>query len=329
MMRVGINGFGRIGRYFLRTALQRGQFEVAMVNDLSDVHTLAHLFKYDSVHGRLPFTFQVEGNAFVLEDGRRIVFTQEADPAKIDWKMAGVELVIESTGFFRKKELAEKHLHGTVKRVIISAPAKGDLKTIVLGVNDEKLTAEDVVFSNASCTTNNVAPMIKVLRELGKIESAYIATVHSYTSDQRLQDAPHSDLRRARAAALNIVPTTTGAAEAVIKIYPDLEGKMKGYGIRVPTPNGSMTDCTVVLDKEVSKEEVNAAMKLASETYLKGILRYTDEPLVSMDIIGEPTSCVFDSLLTEVIGKSVKIVGWYDNEAGYSNRLVDLIEKLK
>ncbi|MDX1445999.1 type I glyceraldehyde-3-phosphate dehydrogenase [Lishizhenia sp.] len=330
MINIGINGFGRIGRYLTRLILDRDDINLVQVNDLADIETLAHLLKYDSVHRGLKHSFKVEGQRLVFENGKQITFTQHKDPAQIPWKEMGAELVVESTGIFRTKELASQHLIGGAQKVIISAPAKGeDVKTIVLGVNDELIDGAEVVLSNASCTTNSAAPMIKVIKELCEIESAYITTVHSYTTDQRLHDAPHADLRRARAAAQSIVPTTTGAAKALTKIFPELEGHMGGCGIRVPVPDGSLTDLTInVKANPPSVAAINAAFKKASEGELKGILSYIEDPIVSTDILGNPHSCVFDSLLTSVVGNMIKIVGWYDNEAGYSNRLVDLIQKI-
>lgn len=329
MKKVGINGFGRIGRYFTRMALDCTDIEVAVVNDLADINTLAHLLKHDSVHRGLPHDLIVAGNVVEFSNGKIIQFISEKDPAKIPWSDYGVEIVLESTGIFREKEQAEKHLVGGAKKVVISAPAKSEgVRTVVMGVNDELLEDTDVIVSNASCTTNSAAPLMKVLKELCEVESAFITTVHSYTSDQRLHDAPHKDLRRARAAAESIVPTTTGAAKALAKIFPELDNKIGGCGIRVPVPDGSITDLTLVVKNPPSEQEINEAMKKASENELKGILAYTTEPLVSVDIIGNPHSCIFDSQLTSVIGNMVKVMGWYDNEAGYSNRLIDLIRKL-
>jgi glyceraldehyde 3-phosphate dehydrogenase len=326
---IGVNGFGRIGRYFTRLTLDNPEVDVSVVNDLADIKTLAHLFKYDSIHGRLKHTFEIEGNTLVFSNGKKIVFSHEKDPSQINWGLHKVEIVIESTGLFLTTEAASKHLLGGAKKVIISAPAKDeDIKTVVLGVNDHLIESSDVIISNASCTTNNAAPMVMVLREMCEIESAYITTIHSYTSDQRLHDAPHKDLRRARAAAQSIVPTSTGAAKAITKIFPELEGKIGGCGVRVPVPDGSFTDLTLVVKNPPSVEEINATMKKASETYLKGILNYTEDPIVSVDIIGQAESCLFDADLTSVINNMVKVVGWYDNEAGYSNRLVELALKL-
>jgi glyceraldehyde 3-phosphate dehydrogenase len=326
MKKIGINGFGRIGRYFTRMSLNDSSIDVAVVNDLSDIHTLAHLFKYDSVHRGLKQAFRVEKNRLIFDNGKEILFVSEKNPEKIPWKELGVEYVIEATGLFRTRDLAAKHLKGGAKKVILSAPPiSNDIKTVVLGVNDHLLTSNDEIISNASCTTNSAAPMLQVIKELCTIESAFITTVHSYTSDQRLHDAPHKDLRRARAAAESIVPTTTGAAKAIAKIFPELEGHIGGCGIRVPVPDGSLTDLTLVVTNPPNEAQINAAMKKAANEDLNGILGYTEDPIVSVDIIGNSNSCIFDAQLTSVIGKMVKIVGWYDNEAGYSNRLIDLM----
>jgi glyceraldehyde 3-phosphate dehydrogenase len=325
---IGVNGFGRIGRYFTRLSLLDNSIDVALVNDLADIQTLAHLFKYDSVHRGLNQSFSVQGDTLIFDNGKKIVFTSHKNPAEIPWGKYGVEIVVESTGIFRSREKAELHLQGGAKKVVISAPAQGDdVPSVVLGVNEEILSSPSTVISNASCTTNSAAPMIKVINDFCDVESAYITTVHSYTSDQRLQDAPHSDLRRARGAAQSIVPTTTGAAKALTKIFPNLV--MGGCGIRVPVPNGSLTDLTINVRGNVpSVDKINAHFKAASENELKGILSYIDEPIVSADIIGNPFSCTFDSLLTSTVGNMIKLVGWYDNEAGYSNRLIDLVKKL-
>jgi glyceraldehyde 3-phosphate dehydrogenase len=329
MIRIGVNGFGRIGRYFTRLALLRDDMEIVAVNDLADIKTLAHLLKYDSIHGQLKLKFTIQDNAIHFSNGRKIVFFSQRNPADIPWDTENVDFVLESTGLFRSPEKASVHIKGSVKKVLISAPAQGDdVRTIVIGVNDQKLTQEDLIVSNASCTTNSAAPLIAVLKKLCVIESAYITTVHSYTSDQQLHDAPHSDLRRARGAAQSIVPTSTGAAKAISSIFPELEGKIGGCGIRVPVPDGSLTDLTLIVDKAPSVDEINTAFKEASETYLKGILEYTSDPIVSVDIIGNPHSCIYDEELTSVIGdKMIKVVGWYDNEAGYSNRLIDVMLK--
>jgi glyceraldehyde 3-phosphate dehydrogenase len=326
---IGVNGFGRIGRYFTRLALDSSSVDVAVVNDVSDIKTLAHLLKYDSVHRGLKHSQIIDGNKLIFGNGKEIHFTQEKDPALIPWSKYGVEIVLESTGLFLTTESALKHLDGGAKKVVISAPAASEeIKTIVLGVNEEQIEATDLVLSNASCTTNNAAPMVMVMRKLCEIESAYITTIHSYTTDQRLHDAPHKDLRRARAAAQSIVPTSTGAAKAITKIFPDLEGKIGGCGVRVPVPDGSFTDLTMVVKNPPTVEQINAEMKLASKTYLKGILAYTEDPIVSVDVLGNSASCLFDAELTSVINNMVKVVGWYDNEAGYSNRLIDLMAKL-
>jgi glyceraldehyde 3-phosphate dehydrogenase len=325
--KIGVNGFGRIGRYFTKLSLTRTDMDVVLVNDLASIETLAHLLKYDSVHGRLQETFTIDGNSLVFESGKKIVFTQEKDPSKIEWEKYGVEYVLESTGLFLTREKSEVHLNNnSVKKVILSAPANDEtIPTVVLGVNNEIITPEDRIISNASCTTNSAAPMIEVIHRMTGIQSAYITTIHSYTSDQRLHDSPHKDLRRARAAAMSIVPTSTGAAKALTKIFPELENHFGGCGMRVPVPDGSLTDLTLIVDNPPTVEEINKEFKIASETYLKNILTYTNDPIVSVDIIGQSASVVFDSDLTSVIGNMIKLVGWYDNEAGYSNRLIDLI----
>ena len=310
-------------------AISNENIEVVAVNDLAPIATLAHLLKYDSVHRRFPMDFTVEGDALVFENGRKVTFTQFKDPKDIPWSKLGAEYVLESTGLFRTRELASKHFEGGAKKIVLSAPPQSsDIKTVVLGVNDGILNGDETLISNASCTTNSAAPMVKVMKELCTINSAFITTVHSYTSDQRLHDAPHKDLRRARAASESIVPTTTGAAKALAKIFPELEGHIGGCGIRVPVPDGSLTDLTLVVENPPTEDEIKAAMKAASEGELKNILAYTKDPLVSVDILGNPNSCLFDAELTSVIGNMVKIVGWYDNEAGYSNRLVDLFRGL-
>ena len=324
-VKVGINGFGRIGRNFYRALVASGaDVEVVAVNDLTDNNTLAHLLKYDSILGRFPGEITADADSITV-DGKKIVVFEEKDPSKLDWASVGADVVIESTGRFTKAEDAKAHLTGGAKKVIISAPAKGEDITIVMGVNEGDYDPEtDVIISNASCTTNCLAPMAKVLEESVGIERGLMTTIHAYTADQNLQDGPHSDLRRARAAALNIVPTKTGAAAAVALVLPELKGKFDGYALRVPTPTGSATDLTFEAGKETSVEEINAAMKAAAEGPLKGILSYTEDPIVSKDIETDPHSCIFDAGLTKVIGNLVKVVGWYDNEWGYSNRLVDL-----
>lgn len=327
-IKVAINGFGRIGRVTARILMQRENIELVAVNDRSDTKTLAHLLKYDSVHGVFKGEIKVEEKKIIV-NGRTILVYSEAEPSLLPWKKLGIDVVIESTGHFLDRESAGKHLAAGAGKVIISAPPNGsDIKTIVLGVNEELLSKEDKIISNASCTTNCAAPMIKVLDENWGVEDGYITTVHSYTGDQRLHDAPHKDLRRARAAALSIVPTSTGAAKAITKIFPHLEGKLGGCGMRVPVPDGSLTDIICVLKKPVTVAEINKAFKKAAETNLKGILEYTEDPIVSVDIVGNPASCIFDAEFTSVVGNMVKVIGWYDNEAGYSHRLADLIEKI-
>jgi|SRR5690554_968066 len=328
MIKVAINGFGRIGRMSLRVLQERKGVEVVAINDLADAETLAHLFKYDSVHGVYKGSVSAKESAIVV-DGREIALCSEKNPANLPWAKHKIDIVIESTGHFRDRASAEKHLSAGAKKVIISAPAKDeDIKTVVLGINDEILEGGEKIISNASCTTNSLAPLVKILDELCGIESGYITTVHSYTGDQKLHDAPHRDLRRARAAAVSIVPTSTGAAKAITKVFPHLDGCLGGAGIRVPVPDGSLTDFTCVVKNIKTIEEVNAAFKKAAENELKGILSYTEDPIVSIDIVGNPNSCIFDSLLTSVIGNMVKVVGWYDNEIGYSNRLADLVVKV-
>ena len=328
-VKVGINGFGRIGRLVFRAALQSNynELEFVAINDITNTKTLAHLLKFDSIHGRFQGEIDYTDDELIV-NGKRIKVFAIKDPAEIPWKDVGVDLVIESTGLFRKKDQAEKHLKAGAKKVIITAPAEGVEKTIVLGVNDNVLEPSDTIVSNASCTTNCLAPMVKVLHDNFKIRKGVMVTVHAYTNDQRLLDLPHKDLRRARAAAMSIIPTTTGAAKAVGKVIPELNGKLNGYALRVPVPDGSITDFTAELEKEVTVEEVNKVFKEASETYLKGILEYSEDELVSSDIIGNSHSCIFDSKSTMVIGNMVKVVGWYDNEWGYSCRVVDLAKKM-
>lgn len=328
-IRVAINGFGRIGRYFTRMALLNDSIEIVAINDLADTATLAHLFKYDSVHRRFQGDVRADGDILVVND-TKIQFFHEKSPLNLPWKALDIDLVIEATGIFRTEELASQHIQAGAKKVILSAPPLSDsIKAVVMGVNDTILDGNEQLISNASCTTNSAAPLVHVMKKLGKIESCYITTVHSYTTDQRLHDAPHKDLRRARAAAESIVPTSTGAAKAITKIFPELQGHMGGCGIRVPVPDGSLTDMTFIMDHEISVPEINAAFKRASENELKGYLAYTEDPIVSVDIIGSPYSATFDALLTSVVGRMIKVVSWYDNEAGYSNRLVDLILKLE
>ena len=325
-IKVGINGFGRIGRLVFRRALEIGGFDFVGTNDLTDAATLGHLLKYDSVHGRFKGEVKVEGNELVV-NGDRIKITAEKDPSKLNWK--GVDVVIESTGVFRDKESCLKHVTAGAKKVILTVPAKGEIDAmVVLGVNENVLTGKEQVVSNASCTTNCLAPMVKVLNDSFGIEKGFMTTVHSYTNDQRLLDLPHKDLRRARSAAVSIIPTTTGAAKAIGKIIPELKGNLDGLSLRVPTPDGSITDFVANLKKEATAEQVNEAFKKAASGSLKGILEYTEEPLVSADIIGTHYSVIFDSQLTMANGKLVKVVGWYDNEYGYSCRVVDLIKKI-
>lgn len=328
-IRVAINGFGRIGRTTLRVIAQRTDMEIVVINDLTDAATLAHLLKYDSVHRRFNGTVLAEGAAIVV-NGKRIPVTAVKEPAQLDWRKYEVDVVIESTGKFLDRESAQAHINAGAKRVILSAPPKGnDISTVVLGVNDHILDANDPIISNASCTTNCAAPMIKILDDNWQIDDGYITTVHSYTGDQRLHDAPHKDLRRARAAAVSMVPTSTGAAKAITKIFPHLDGRLGGCGIRVPVPDGSITDITVQLKKLPTAAEINAAFKTAAASSLRGILEYTEDPIVSIDVVGNTHSCVFDAEFTSVVGNMVKVFGWYDNEMGYSARLADLVGKLK
>lgn len=323
--RVGINGFGRIGRNFYRAIDEQGaDIEVVAVNDLTDPKTLAHLLKYDSVLGRFDADVSYADDSITV-DGHTIKVFAERDPANLPWGDLGVDVVIESTGFFTDGAAAQKHIDAGAKKVIISAPGKNIDGTFVMGVNDQDYNPEtDNIISNASCTTNCLAPLAKVMDEAFGIERGLMTTIHAYTGDQRLLDAPHKDLRRARAAALNIIPTSTGAAKAVALVLPELAGKMDGYALRVPVPTGSVTDLTFIASRPVTVEEVNAAVKAAADGDLKGILEYSDDPLVSKDIEGDPASSIFDSGLTKVIDNEVKVVSWYDNEWGYSNRLVDL-----
>ncbi len=325
-VRVGINGFGRIGRNFFRAALAQGaDIEVVGANDLTDNKTLAHLLKYDSILGRLAedVTYDDEN---IIVGGRKIRALEERDPANLPWKELGADIVIESTGLFTDADKARAHIAGGAQKVIISAPAKNEDFTVVLGANDDKYDpARHQIISNASCTTNCLAPMAKVLHDTFTIERGLMTTIHAYTQDQNLQDGPHSDLRRARAAALNVVPTSTGAAKAIGLVLPELQGKLDGYALRIPVPTGSATDLTVTVSRDTSVDEVNAAFRAAADGPLKGYLTYTEDEIVSTDIVTDPSSCVFDSKLTKVIGNQVKIVGWYDNEWGYSNRLVDLV----
>ncbi len=325
-VRVGINGFGRIGRNFFRAVLESGaDIEVVGANDLTDNKTLAHLLKYDSILGRLDADVEVTSEAIVV-GGRKIATLEERDPAQLPWGELGADIVIESTGFFTDATKAKAHVDAGAKKVIISAPASNDDITIVMGVNHKNYEpGAHTVISNASCTTNCLAPMAKVLNDEFGIVKGLMTTIHAYTQDQNLQDAPHKDLRRARAAAINIVPTSTGAAKAIGLVLPELKGKLDGYALRVPVPTGSATDLTIEAGRETTVDEVNAALKAAADGELKGFLKYTEDPIVSSDIVTDPHSCIFDAGLTKVLGNQVKVVGWYDNEWGYSNRLVDLV----
>ncbi|MDH7514804.1 MAG: type I glyceraldehyde-3-phosphate dehydrogenase [Bacteroidota bacterium] len=325
-IKVGINGFGRIGRLVFRRALEVGGFDFVSINDLTDAKTLAHLLKYDSVHGKFKGEVSVDGNDLIV-NGDRLKITAERDPANLRWE--GTDVVIESTGIFRKREQAALHIANGAGKVILTVPAKDEIDaTVVLGVNDHILTGNEKIISNASCTTNCLAPLVKVLNESFGVERGFMTTVHSYTNDQRLLDLPHSDLRRARAAAVNIIPTTTGAARTVGKVIPELKGKLDGFALRVPTANASITDFVALCKRETTVEEINAAMKAAADGPMKGILEYCDEPIVSTDVIGNPASSIFDSLSTMVMGNLVKVVAWYDNEYGYSCRVVDLVRKV-
>jgi len=327
-IKIGINGFGRIGRLVFRRCIELGGFDFVGINDLTDAKTLAHLLKYDSVHGRFNGEIVVEGDDIIV-NGDRIKITAEKDPTKLNWGKLGADVIIESTGVFRTQEDCMKHVEAGAKKVILTVPPKGDVDgMIVLGVNDDVLTGEEKVLSNASCTTNCLAPMVKVLNDAFGFEKGFMTTVHSYTNDQNVLDLPHSDLRRSRAAAVSIIPTSTGAAKAVGKIIPELSGRIDGFALRVPTPDGSITDLVATLKKEVSIEEINTAFKKAANGPMKGILEYTEDPIVSADIIGNPHSNIFDALSTMANGNFVKVVGWYDNEYGYSCRVVDLIKKI-
>jgi glyceraldehyde 3-phosphate dehydrogenase len=326
--RVAINGFGRIGRMVARIIAENQQLDLVAINDLHDSGVLTHLLRYDSVHGRLAGEVFTSENTLHL--GRhRAEWLMERDPSKLPWDQLEVDIVLDCTGINRSLEKAGQHLHAGAKRVIISAPPEGDgVKTVVMGINDHILQSQDLVVSNASCTTNCAAPMIKVIDDLCGMESCYITTIHSYTGDQRLHDAPHKDWRRARAAAESIVPTSTGAAKAISKIFPHLKGEMGGCGMRVPVPNGSLTDITCIVSHPKSVSDINRAFQIAATEDLNGILEYTEDPIVSRDIIGSSASCVYDALLTSVVGGMVKLIGWYDNEAGYSHRLIDLAIKM-
>jgi glyceraldehyde 3-phosphate dehydrogenase len=323
--RIAINGFGRIGRNLFRLLLNHPTIEVVAINDIADKKTMAHLVKYDSIHGVLPFAVSDDEKG-ILVDGKPYLFFHEKSISNLDWKTINIDYVIESTGKYKTFEEINAHILAGAKKVILSAPSEVDtIKTVVLGVNDSILDGTETIISNASCTTNNAAPMMKVINELCGIEQAYITTIHSYTTDQSLHDQPHKDLRRARGASQSIVPTTTGAAKALTKIFPELIGKIGGCGIRVPVPNGSLTDITFNVKRPVTINEINTAFQTASKTNLKNILDYTEDPIVSVDVIGNKNSCIFDAQLTSVIDKMVKVVGWYDNEIGYSSRIIDLI----
>lgn len=327
-VKIGINGFGRIGRLVFRRCIELGNFDFVGINDLTNAETLAHLLKYDSVHGKFKGDVKVDGNDLIV-NGDRIKISAEKDPANLKWGDLGTDIVIESTGIFRTKDACMKHINAGAKKVILTVPAKGEIDaTIVLGVNGDSLKGNEKVISNASCTTNCLAPMVKVLNDKFGIEKGFMTTVHSYTNDQRLLDLPHSDLRRARSAALSIIPTTTGAAKAIGLVIPELKGKLDGFSLRVPTPDGSITDLVAILKKETTVDEINSIFKSAAEGSLKGILEYTDDPIVSVDIVGNPHSCIIDGQSTMATGNLVKVVGWYDNEWGYSCRVADLAKKV-
>lgn len=321
--KIAINGFGRIGRNLFRLLINHPNIEVVAINDIADNRTMAHLIKYDSIHGVLPFQVSFDEKSIIV-DGKSYTFYHEKEISNLNWN--GIDIVIESTGKYKTFDEVNANIISGAKKVILSAPSEvSEIKTVVLGVNENILDGSEIIISNASCTTNNAAPMMKVINDLCGIEQAYITTVHSYTTDQSLHDQPHKDLRRARGASQSIVPTTTGAAKALTKIFPEMEGKIGGCGIRVPVPDGSLTDITFNVKRAVSIEEINEAFLNASKTNLKGILDYTEDPIVSVDILGNRNSCLFDSQLTSVIDKMVKVVGWYDNEIGYSSRIIDLI----
>jgi len=325
-IKIAINGFGRIGRNLFRLLIHHPQIEVVAINDLADTATMAHLLKYDSVHGKLSETIS-HNDDFLIVNDTKIEFLHEKDITKLNWKPFDLDFVIEATGKHKTEDLLQHHIKNGARRVILSVPPDdNEIKTVVLGVNESILNGSELIVSNASCTTNNAAPMVKIIDELCGLDKAFITTVHSYTTDQSLHDQPHKDLRRARGAAQSIIPTTTGAAKALTKIFPEFEGKIGGGGIRVPVPDGSLTDITCYVNRDVSVEEINEAFKNAAENQLKGIIEYTEDPIVSVDVIGNTHSCLFDAQLTTVLGRMVKIVGWYDNEIGYSSRLIDLIQ---
>ncbi|WKW47574.1 type I glyceraldehyde-3-phosphate dehydrogenase [Myroides sp. JBRI-B21084] len=327
-IKIAINGFGRIGRNLFRLLMNHPQIEVVAINDLADIATMAHLLKYDSVHGKLAAKVSHNENQLIINESK-IDFLHEKELSNLNWKPYNLDFVIEATGKHKTADLLQLHIKNGAKRVVLSVPPDdNEIKTVVLGVNEHILNGTELIVSNASCTTNNAAPMLKVINELCGLEKAFITTVHSYTTDQSLHDQPHKDLRRARAAAQSIIPTTTGAAKALTKIFPEFDGKIGGGGIRVPVPDGSLTDITCYVNRDVSIEEINLAFKYASENQLKGIIEYTEDPIVSVDVLENTHSCLFDAQLTTVLGRMVKIVGWYDNEIGYSARLIDLIQFL-
>ena len=327
-IRVAINGFGRIGRVFLRSVLTNNQIEIVAINDLAEIGLLVHLLKYDTVHRNFDYKIVFSENSITINNQNILVYNK-ANPEDLPWKKLDIDIVIESTGFFRSRENASKHLKAGAKKVVISAPSTdSDVKTIVMGINDGILQSSDTIVSNASCTTNCAAPMVKLVNDICGVNEGFLTTTHAYTGDQNIHDAPHKDLRRSRAAAQNIIPTTTGAAKAIGKIFPDLEGKIEGIGIRVPVIDGSMTDLICRVENPISVDELRNTFKTIANDKLKGVLSYTEDPIVSVDIIGNPNSCIIDGLLTTVIGNLVRVVGWYDNEVGYSNRLVDLILKM-
>ena len=325
---IGINGFGRIGRLVFRRTFQQGGFNVVGINDITDAKTLAYLLKYDSVHGIFEGEVKAEENALIV-NGKKYRVIAEKDPSKLPWKELGADIIIEGTGIFTSREKLQPHITAGAKKVLLTAPAKDEIDaTVVLGVNDSVLTGKEQFVSNASCTTNCLAPMVKVLNDSFGLEQGFMTTIHSYTNDQRLLDLPHKDLRRARAAAMSIIPTTTGAARTVGKVIPELKGKLDGFSLRVPTPDASITDFVAQLKKPATREQVNEAMKKAAAGPMKGILQYTEDELVSTDIIGNEHSCIFDSKLTMAMGNTVKVFGWYDNEWGFSCRVVDLLRKI-
>jgi glyceraldehyde 3-phosphate dehydrogenase len=326
-IKVAINGFGRIGRLSFKTIEDRNNLEVVAINDLTDTKTLAHLLKYDSVHGKFNGTVTHDAENIIV-NGKKIRVYAIKDPSQLPWKELAVDVVLESTGRFTDKEGASAHLKAGARKVVISAPATGEMKTVVFGVNDDSLDGSEEILSNASCTTNCLAPMVKILDDNWGVVNGFMTTIHAFTADQSLQDSPHKDLRRARAAGQSIIPTSTGAAKAIGLVMPHLKGKLNGNSMRVPTPDGSVTDFTAVLKKPATVEEINAAFKKASEGKMKGLLEYCTDPIVSIDIVGNTHSCIFDADLTMAIDNTVKIVGWYDNEAGYSTRVVDLMEKI-